>query len=97
MSKEKFIPLQKLCELYKIEMSFFSSLNEIGLIQITIIEESNCIHQDKITDLEKMIRMHLDLEINIEGIDIAFNLLQKIDELENELIAIKNRLRIYEN
>ncbi|MDO9136514.1 MAG: chaperone modulator CbpM [Lutibacter sp.] len=44
-----------------------------------------------------MIRMHLDLNINIEGIDIAFNLLQKIDELENELISIKNRLRIYEN
>ncbi len=97
MSKEKFIPLQKLCELYKIEMSFFSSLNEIGLIQITSIEESNYIHQDKINDIEKMIRMHRDLEINIEGIDIAFNLLQKIDELENELNTIKNRLRIYEN
>jgi len=97
MSKEKFIPLQKLCELYKIEMSFFSGLNDIGLIQISLIEESHCIHQDKITDVEKMIRMHRDLEINIEGIDIAFNLLKKIDELENELNAIKNRLRIYEN
>jgi hypothetical protein len=41
--------------------------------------------------------MHLELNINIERIDIAFNLLQKIDELENELISIKNRLRIYEN
>ncbi|MDO9038643.1 MAG: chaperone modulator CbpM [Lutibacter sp.] len=97
MSKEKFIPLQKLCELYKVEMSFFSGLNDIGLIQISLIEESHCIHQDKINDIEKMIRMHLDLNINIEGIDIAFNLLQKIDELENELISIKNRLRIYEN
>lgn len=97
MNKEKFIPLLKLCELYKIEMSFFSSLNEIGLIQITNIEESKYIHKDKINDIEKMIRMHRDLEINIEGIDIAFNLLQKIDELENELNTIKNRLRIYEN
>ncbi|MHB1146091.1 MAG: chaperone modulator CbpM [Lutibacter sp.] len=97
MSKENFIPLHKLCELYKVEMSFFSSLNEIGLIQITTIEKSNYIHLDKINDLEKMIRMHRDLEINIEGIDIAFNLLQKIDELENELISIKNRLKIYEN
>jgi|SRR4030066_736498 hypothetical protein len=97
MSKEKFIPLQKLCELYKVEMTFFSSLNEIGLIQITTIEDANYIHQDKINDIEKMIRMHRDLEINIEGIDIAFNLLQKIDELENELNTIKNRLRIYEN
>jgi hypothetical protein len=78
-------------------MSFFSSLNEIGLIQITNIEESNYIHQDKINDIEKIIRIHRDLEINIEGIDIAFNLLQKIDELENELNTLKNRLRIYEN
>lgn len=97
MSKENFIPLHKLCELYKVEMSFFSSLNEIGLIQITAIEESQYIHKDKITDIEKMIRMHRDLDINIEGIDIAFNLLQKIDELENEIISIKNRLKIYEN
>ena len=97
MSKENFIPLHKLCELYKVEMSFFSSLNEIGLIQITAIEESQYIHKDKIIDIEKMIRMHRDLEINIEGIDIAFNLLQKIDELESELNSIKNRLRIYEN
>ncbi|PKP28496.1 MAG: MerR family transcriptional regulator, partial [Bacteroidetes bacterium HGW-Bacteroidetes-18] len=50
MSKEKFIPLHKLCELYKIEMSFFSSLNEIGLIQITTIEELHYIHNDKIND-----------------------------------------------
>lgn len=97
MSKEKFIPLHTLCELYKVEMSFFSSLNEIGLIQITTIEELHYIHKDKINDIEKMIRMHRDLEINIEGIDIAFNLLQKINELENELISMKNKLRFYEN
>lgn len=97
MSQEKFIPLHKLCELYKIEMSFFSSLNEIGLIQITTIEQSHCIHQDKINDIEKMIRMHRDLNINMEGIDIAFNLLQKINDLENELNSMKNRLRFYEN
>ncbi|MDO9276339.1 MAG: chaperone modulator CbpM [Lutibacter sp.] len=97
MNKENFISLHKLCELYKVEMSFFSNLNEIGLIQITTIEQLQYIQQDKINDIEKMIRMHIDLNINIEGIDIAFNLLQKIDELENELISIKNRLRIYEN
>ncbi|PKP08927.1 MAG: MerR family transcriptional regulator [Bacteroidetes bacterium HGW-Bacteroidetes-3] len=97
MSKEKFIPLHKLCELYKIEMSFFSSLNEIGLIQITTIEELHYIHNEKINDIEKMIRMHRDLNINIEGIDIAFNLLQKINDLENELNLMKNRLRFYEN
>ena len=97
MSKENFIPIHKLCELYQVEMSFFSNLNEIGLIQITTIEQSHYVHQDKINDIEKMVRIHRDLGLNIEGIDIVFNLLQKIDDLENEMITIKNRLRFYEN
>ena len=97
MSKENFIPINKLCKLYKVEMSFFSNLNEIGLIQITTIEQSHYVEQDKINDIEKMVRIHRDLGLNIEGIDIVFNLLQKIDDLENEIITIKNRLRFYEN
>lgn len=97
MSKENFIPLHKLCTLYKVDMSFFSSLGEIGLIQITNMEETQFIHQDKITDIEKIIRIHYELGVNIEGIDIVFNLLQKIDDLESELILTKNRLRFYEN
>jgi len=92
MIKEDFITLDKLCSLYKVKMSFFSDLNEIGLIEILTIERTPCIHQDKIIDLEKMIRMHYDLNVNIEGIDIVFNLLEKIEDLQNELIATKNRL-----
>jgi hypothetical protein len=78
-------------------MSFFSSLNDIGLIQIITLEQIQWIPQEKITDVEKMIRMHHELNINIEGIDIAFNLLQRIDDLENELNALKNKLHFYEN
>jgi chaperone modulatory protein CbpM len=97
MSKENLIPLTKLCTHYKVEMVFFTSLNEIGLIEISTIEETYYINEDKIDDLEKMIRMHQDLDINPEGIDTVFNLLGKIDELQTELTAIKNRLGIYED
>lgn len=97
MSKENFISLKKLCTHYKVEISFFQNLSEIGLIEITTIEQSQYIHQDKIHDIEKMIRMYSELDINIEGIDIVFNLLQKIDDLQNELMSIKNRLDLYEN
>jgi hypothetical protein len=44
-----------------------------------------------------MIRIHKELDINTEGIDVVFNLLQKIDTLQNELISTKNRLRLYES
>jgi hypothetical protein len=97
MKIDNLIPLNELCIHYKVEMSFFSHLNEIGLIEIKNIKQSQYIHRDKIYDVEKMIRIHHELDVNIEGIDVVFNLLQKIDALQSELIAIKNRLKLYEN
>lgn len=97
MNKENYIPLTHLCTHYKVEMSFFTKLNEFGLIEIETRGQSPCIHQDKMEDIEKMIRMHVELEINIEGIDTILNLLEKINNLQVELNATKNRLRLYEN
>lgn len=97
MNKDNFILLNQLSSHYQVELSFFSNLSEIGLIEITTIEQSQYIHEDKISDLEKIIRMYRDLDVNIEGIDIVFNLLQKIENLQNELNAVRNRLRLYEN
>ena len=96
MSIENFIPLNQLCTHYKVEMSFFTNLNEFGLIEIITIEQSHFVHKDKASDIEKIIRMHDELEINFEGIDTIFNLLEKIKALQTELITTKNKLRLYE-
>ena len=97
MKIEGFIPLSQLCEYYTIEMSFFIDLRDNGLIEINNIEEIYYIHEDKLSDLEKMIRFHDELDINMEGIDTIFNLLGKIDQLQSELMELRNRLRLYEN
>ena len=97
MEIKDFIPVIQLCSHYKVEISFFNELNEVGLIEITTIEQSLYLHQDKINDVEKMIRIHRELNVNTEGIDVVFNLLQKVDDLQNELNNVQNRLRLYEN
>ncbi len=97
MMEEHLIPTQTLCTHYNIEISFVDALNKMGLIQIRIIEQNQYIHQDQIANLEKIIRLHNELNVNLEGIDVVFNLLEKERELRNELIALKNRLRLYEN
>ncbi len=97
MSLENFIPVNTLCIHYKVELSFFDNLNAIGLIEIQTVEEMQYVHQDSIYDIEKMIRMHQDLDVNIEGIDVVLNLLQKIDALKKEIHTVRNRLRLYEN
>ena len=97
MNIENLIPLSLLYKHYNIEMSFFNNLNEMGLIEIFTIDEAKYIHPDNLNEIEKMIRMHQELAVNIEGIELLINLLQKIDDLQGELISVKNRLRLYEN
>jgi hypothetical protein len=43
-----------------------------------------------------MIHFHYELNINIEGIDAISNLLKQVNALQQELIATKNRLRLFE-
>jgi hypothetical protein len=97
MNEKRLIPTQTLCMHYNIEVSFVDTLNKMGLIQIETIEETHFIHKDQISDLEKIIRLHNELNVNLEGIDIVFNLLEKERQLQNEVNALKNRLRLYEN
>lgn len=97
MNTENLILLNTVCLNYQVELSFFTHLNEVGLIEITFIEQSPYIREDKMYDIERMIRMHHELEVNVEGIDVVFNLLEKIDLLKKDLISTKNRLKRYEN
>jgi hypothetical protein len=97
MATQKLILIDTLCTHYQLEVSFFDALDTMGLIEIQTFEQTKYIPQNKISDLEKMIRIHNELNVNIEGIDVVFNLLQKMDTLQNELNTIKNRLNLYES
>ena len=97
MNDEKYIPIATICIHYKVETTFINGLNEYGLIEITTIEELPYIHKNHIKGLESMIRLHEDLRINFEGIDTVMNLLQKIEDLQEELKTTKNKLRLFEN
>ena len=97
MNLENLIPIPELCSHYEVEMSFFLNLNEMGLLEIKTLETTSYIDSDSIFEIEKMIHIHQDLNVNIEGIDVVVNLLQKMENLQNELISVKNTLRLYES
>jgi len=97
MKTDKWILLQTVCTHYQVELPFLNQLHEAGLIEIEIMEQSPYIPVHQINLVDQMIRLHHELEINPEGIDVVFNLLKKIEQLQKELIATQNRLRLYEN
>lgn len=96
MIEAHFISTKTICTHYEIEISFVDELRKMGLIQIEVMEHDQFIHRDQIGDLEKIIRLHHELDLNLEAIDVVFNLLEKERELRKELTILKNRLRLYE-
>ena len=96
MKTDNLILLKTVSSHYEVELSFFNHLQDLGLIEIEIIEQLPYIHSDQMHNLERIIRMHNELDVNFEGIDVILNLLQKIEYLQKDLIASQNRLRLYE-
>ena len=96
MAQQELIILETLCTHYEIEVSFVDTLYSLGLIEIHTVEQVRFIPEEKVADLEKMIRIHQELEVNPEGIDVIFNLLRKVDDLKSELADAQNKLRRYQ-
>ena len=95
MATTEMILIQQICTYHDIEFTFIHKLNELGLIEIYTVEDYKYIHEEQLKDVEKMIRMHRELNINIEGIDAIYNLQQRIDQLEQELMQTKNKLKAF--
>ena len=97
MHKEHLIPTIAFCTNHEIEISFISSLRETGLIEIIRIEETEYIDESQLVQLEKIVRFYYDLGINLEGIETINHLLDRMNDMQGEIIALKNRLRLYES
>ena len=96
MQSEYLIAIDEFCAKHDIEVSFISSLQETGLIEITTIEETGFIQVDQIQDLEKFIQFHYELDINLEGIETISHLLQRVNDLQEEITQLRNKLGLYE-
>jgi hypothetical protein len=96
MQKEYLIAIDEFCTIHNIEISFITSLQQTGLIEITTIKESAYIDPVQLEQLEKIIRLHFEMDINLEGIEAIYHLLQRITSQQEEIIALRNRLRLYE-
>ena len=96
MQIDNLIAVDEFCAKHNIEISFVSSLQRTGLIEITKIEDAGYIYIEQLQQLEKFIRFYYELEINIEGIETIAHLLERINAIQDEMIDLRNRLRLYE-
>lgn len=85
------------CDSHNIEVSFISSLREYGLIDMKTIDNSIFIYKKQLNELERIVHLFYELDINLEGIETIIYLLNRHNEMQSEIISLRNRLRLYED
>ena len=93
----QLISTDDFCTHYKVEYSFISSLQQNGLIEIITINQNSFIDHDHLKNVERLVRLHYDLDINLEGIEAITYLLTRVKNMQDEIIVLKNRLSVYED
>jgi hypothetical protein len=97
MQTKNLIAVNEFCISHNIEIEFISSLQQTGLIEIATVEDAAFINADQLEQIEKFVRFYYDLDINMEGIETISHLLNRMSTLQDEIIALHNRLRLYES
>jgi hypothetical protein len=92
MDNSKLIELQQVCRYYEIDPEFLEKLNEFGLVEIVANNNSRCIEEDCLSQIETLMHLHYDLEINFEGLDAIHHMLIRMREMQKELIELRNKL-----
>lgn len=97
MDNHQYISITEFCNCYHIEHSFISELREYGLVEVIVVDDDEFIEQEQVREVEKLMRLHYDLEINIPGIEAINHLLSRVSQLQNEVRLLENRIKRFEN
>lgn len=97
MQTDSLIAIDKFCINHNIGISFISSLQKNGLIEVITIKETGYIDPDQLLQLEKIVRLYYELDINLEGIETINYLLNRIGNMNEEIIRLRNKLNLYES
>jgi len=88
------IIIREYCIQNQVEPEFIVQLENEGLIRISVVDNERYIHVSQLGHLDQYVRWYYDLSVNIEGIDVIQNLLDRIDDMQSEMLRLKERLRL---
>lgn len=92
MNVKKYIRITDFCQGHGLEESFIFSLHEIELIEIREVESERVIPRRDLRRLERLVRLHRDLDIGPQGLMAVDHLLERMEVLQDELLQLRRRL-----
>jgi len=96
MPTNTLIPACEFCSFYQLDISFVVSLEEQGILETINIGQVIYLHPDQLALLEKLIRLHRELAVHVEDLDIVAHLLERLEDNQHQVNQLQHRLRFYE-
>ncbi|MBK8611183.1 MAG: MerR family transcriptional regulator [Chitinophagaceae bacterium] len=96
MQDNEIVILNEFCTQHQVDITFIYALHNSGLIEVTVTDEQICIPEQQLPNLEKMVRLYYEMGINVEGIETINHLLNRMNEMQELVNELNNRLGFYE-
>ena len=93
--EQEYILITDFCMSHNIETHFVMELYEHGLVDVVVKEDTHYLPIQQLPKAEKILRLHSDLDINLEGIAVITRLLKRMEKMQNEITQLKNKLDLY--
>ncbi len=71
-------------------------LQEIELIEIAVVDQKPVIRESELDRIERLVRLHRDLEIGPQGLMAVDHLLTRMEQLREEVLELRRRLNRWE-
>jgi len=97
MLTDQLISVHEFCSYHQLDITFVETLEQQGLIQITTVEQGLYIQPDAVAPLERLVRLHQDLAIHTDDLDVVNELVERIESLQQQITQLQNRLAFYES
>lgn len=96
MESYEWILVTDFCKYHEVPPRFIAELQEAGLVEVIAREQQDYLKAEQLSRLEKLVRFHHELDINLEGIEAIAHMLQRMEDLQRRLSLLQQRLRLYE-
>ncbi len=92
MKLQKYIRIADFCQGHALEESFLYELHEVDLIEIVEVGRTPAIRRSELDRLERLVRLHRDLELGPQALLTVDHLLGRMQQLQEEVLELRRRL-----
>ncbi|MFV0590017.1 MAG: chaperone modulator CbpM [Draconibacterium sp.] len=96
MTSNELVSIKQVKIHHNLDDGFMERVESCQLIEFVFKESEKFMYVEQLPVLEQIIRLHFDLQVNMEGIDVITQMLKRMDKLQQTIQHLENRLRLYE-